>query len=474
MKKIKSGSIVVNPSDLLQGSVQDLIEDRSAYLRSDDTVTWTGTQLEFTADIILEVINTANGAIKAFTISSAQSPMTLNNNESAYIAVDRASSGAETIIKSDTVAIPSHSNDDKDIFILFRRKTAGGADFLHLPLHKQLLSPGQVARLGVSGVDASTIAPEEIQDFTTISTVGSSDQQAAGHIWRHANGGYNEPNTAFAELEAYYKFASGAMTTDETGNFTLTNNGATPNAAGITGSNFAADFDGTTQYFTQGTLLDTTPAAIAVDCWFNSDDGDRQSRLWGKINVDGNDLIDVNFQTDGSLSVGIIQGGTSKNITSTTVFKDGATGWNYFVFNWDTVNGMRLWINGVLEAQDTSATTLMASGTDRDFIIGAINSGGTVSNWFDGKISMFRVRDKTLSQTDVDVGYATEYTVPGAISDTDFLIQAQVQKEGDTDFTKEYHWSGVEVARNTSFFYRAGGLISNLSSTDKLKILART
>ena len=152
MKKIKTGSIVANPTDLLQGSVQDQIEDRSIYLRSDDVITWTGTQLEFTADIVLDIINSADGNVKSFTIASAQSPVALSDGESAYISIDRTTSGAATIVKSGTVAISAHSITKKDIFVLFRRKdTAGAAKVLHIPLHKQALEEAQSVRLGASG-----------------------------------------------------------------------------------------------------------------------------------------------------------------------------------------------------------------------------------------------------------------------------------------------------------------------------------
>lgn len=143
---------LINRISSLTGSMGDAQEDRSAYFRSDDDITWTGTQLEFTTDIVLEIINTKDGTLTAHTIALAQSPITLNDNESAYIAIDRTTSAAETIIKSDTVAIPAQTEANKDVFILARRKdTAGGLKILHIPLHKQALEEGQSVRLGASG-----------------------------------------------------------------------------------------------------------------------------------------------------------------------------------------------------------------------------------------------------------------------------------------------------------------------------------
>jgi len=94
MKRIQSNSITKNPTNLLDGSTIDHIEDRSAYFRSDDPVTWTGAQLQFTQDIILEIINTKTGVITTHTIAVAQSPIVLANGESAYIQIDRSTSEA--------------------------------------------------------------------------------------------------------------------------------------------------------------------------------------------------------------------------------------------------------------------------------------------------------------------------------------------------------------------------------------------
>ena len=170
MKKINSSAIIENPVNLQKGSVQDQIEDRSSYLRSDEVITWTGSQIEFNSDIILEIINTSGGVIKTFTIASSQSPVALNNNESAYILVDRGTTAAATIIKSDTVAIPAHSNSEKDNFILFRRKdTVSSEKILHIPLHKQALDEGQSVRLGASGSGGGTGSLDTIASFKAAS-----------------------------------------------------------------------------------------------------------------------------------------------------------------------------------------------------------------------------------------------------------------------------------------------------------------
>jgi hypothetical protein len=140
-------------SGALTLSMGDGQEDRSAYFRSDDPVTWTGTQIEFTANIVLEIINTVTGTLTAHTILAAGSPVALADGESAYIAIDRtAASENVSVVKSGTVAIPAQTESDKDVFIFGRRKdTAGAVAYLHLPLHKQVLNTGQSVQLGASG-----------------------------------------------------------------------------------------------------------------------------------------------------------------------------------------------------------------------------------------------------------------------------------------------------------------------------------
>lgn len=137
---------------VLTDAMGDAQEDRSAYLRSNDPVTWTGTQLQFTADIVLEIINTKSGVLKAATILVAGSPISLADNESAWILIDRTlASQNVTVNLSGTLAIPAQTQANKDVIVIARRKDALGAGYVHIPLHKQVLEPGQTVRLGASG-----------------------------------------------------------------------------------------------------------------------------------------------------------------------------------------------------------------------------------------------------------------------------------------------------------------------------------
>jgi len=320
--------------------------------------------------------------------------------------------------------------------------------------------------------------PQEIQDFTTINAVGTASQQAAGHIFDSNEGGLTDL--------AYYKFGVGVMTTDQVGTYTLTDPGGAnspTNVNGITGSDFAASFDGG-DYYTQATLLDTVPAAIAIDFWFLADDGQppADNTLFDKTNDETGgscDGITFRLNTTGLMrfiSWQNVAVGSSSDLYASTILPNGATGWYYICLNWDTTNGKRFWVNSMLEARDPTATTLMANGTTRDFCIGVNGRGGVpvAGSYFSGDIALFRVRNAVLTQKDVDLGYSVRYTKPALFNGNNYKINALLQEAGDTDFEKEINWDNMEVARTSSYIYRRGSTSGyGLESTDKLKLIAR-
>lgn len=307
-----------------------------------------------------------------------------------------------------------------------------------------------------------------LQDYTTISSVGSASQQMAGHRPL-----LTDPNTS-GELALYYfGDAGGAITLDEKGTYSLTNVGSTPQAAGIFGgSTGAASFNGSTQWFTAGALLGTTPSAIAIDCWFMSNDGQPASTncLFAKRNSAGVDQCFLTIESNGAIQFTATRSSTAKTIISTTILPNNTTGWYHVTATWDTTNGTRLWVNGILEAQDSSATTLMASGSGDNFAIGSLTTAGT---WFwNGKIAYLRVRNKVLTQADVDVAYSTKYTWP-TLTDLPIatsMIVPYVQEGGNSSLVSQLNWGGMECARDSLALYRYGGLFS---ATDKLKLVIK-
>lgn len=147
-----AGQSLVARLGVLTDAVGDSQEDRSAYLRSDEVITWSGTQLSWTQPMVLEIINTKNGTTSVHNILVAGSPLSLNANEYAYISINRASaSESVSLVRSSITPIPAQLQANKDIFVLFKRIDVSGQAYLHIPFHKQVLNPGQAVRLGASG-----------------------------------------------------------------------------------------------------------------------------------------------------------------------------------------------------------------------------------------------------------------------------------------------------------------------------------
>lgn len=141
---------VANYYDVGKQALRDLREDRSSYLRSDSPVTWSGSQLTFTTDIILEILNTKTGTISTHTVLLANSPISLTSGQIAYITINRDST-SENLVPTIVSSLPAQTLLNKDIIVLFRRVDVSGNGYLHIPLHKQVIEPGQTVRLGASG-----------------------------------------------------------------------------------------------------------------------------------------------------------------------------------------------------------------------------------------------------------------------------------------------------------------------------------
>ena len=148
-----NGESLVSRLSVLTDAIGDEQDDRSGYLRSDSLVTWDGTNLSFTSDIVLEFINTKNGTITQHSIPAASSPLQLTaSGQSLYAVINRgATSENLTMINSGSTAIPAQVQATKNLFVFFRRVDAGGVAYLHMPFMKQLIGQGQSVRLGQSG-----------------------------------------------------------------------------------------------------------------------------------------------------------------------------------------------------------------------------------------------------------------------------------------------------------------------------------
>lgn len=155
IRGVASQSIVARVG-VLTDAIGDEQEDRSGYLRSATEMTWSGTTLSFSGDLVLQMINTKSGTFTSHTILAAQSPVTCNDTESLYVTITRGTSGNVTLTRSSVTPIPAQTQANKDVIVLFRRVDISGVAYLHMPFHKQLLLPGIPTRSGLSPGATST------------------------------------------------------------------------------------------------------------------------------------------------------------------------------------------------------------------------------------------------------------------------------------------------------------------------------
>jgi hypothetical protein len=161
----------------LTDAIGDSQEDRSAFLKSDEVITWTGDQIEFTSDIILEIVNTKSGTVTEHTIQASESPIVVGNGDSIWISANRLlTSENVTVNNSSVTPIPAQDQANKDIFVLFKRidSVADGIKLLYLPLHKQLLTEGQTTRLGQAGGGSAVVKASYLDPVNNSFPVGST------------------------------------------------------------------------------------------------------------------------------------------------------------------------------------------------------------------------------------------------------------------------------------------------------------
>jgi hypothetical protein len=159
MKKILSGSIVKNPTDLQAGSVIDQIIDRGAILYSQIPVFWDGASIQSAGGTIELQMENPDGS---FAINSLPAGVYALANDQLLIARASRTAGLTTLVVGTypnlnageyaIVALASQNAIDlqrKDHFVLFRRRdTTSGIQELIVPLNKQVVSPGAQIPIG--------------------------------------------------------------------------------------------------------------------------------------------------------------------------------------------------------------------------------------------------------------------------------------------------------------------------------------
>lgn len=141
--KIKTNSLTALPTALVEGATTEGNEDRSMYFRTDGTLNWSGTQLSWSGNIMIDIVNSASGTVTTHTISTANSPQSLADGESMWVSIDRTqTSETLTVNRTSVTPIPAQTPTNRTVLVFARRKDGAAAD-LHLPWMRTSISSGQ-------------------------------------------------------------------------------------------------------------------------------------------------------------------------------------------------------------------------------------------------------------------------------------------------------------------------------------------
>jgi hypothetical protein len=129
----------------LTDAIGDEQEDRSAYFYSTSALTWDGSTILFTSNIVLYIINAKTGGTTTHTISASAPPyvggtagsIPLTTGQIYYIEINRANA-SETITGVIGTSLPAQIQATKDIIPVFQCQ---GSDLI-MPFHKQTISSG--------------------------------------------------------------------------------------------------------------------------------------------------------------------------------------------------------------------------------------------------------------------------------------------------------------------------------------------
>jgi len=291
------------------------------------------------------------------------------------------------------------------------------------------------------------VSTEITQSYATVGQVGSACQIMAGHHLA-----LDEFGCTATEVLALYLFQSASLTADENATYTLNNLNNVSGDAGLwgAGSDYAAMFDGATNYFSNGTLLDTMKTDFSMDFWFKTDEGQGAIQtLVNKVNTTNENFIHVGINATGSIFFSYeADNAGSQTIYSITNLNSGSSDWHHVAVGWDNTYGTRLWLDGVQEAQRNSSTAVMANGAADDFYIGAYNGA---SNFYEGRIAYLRVRQDIMTQQKVEAAMAVHTTLNSETTNIS-VFTPYVRVNGVAGDEQQRAFAGMELGRNTSTF----------------------
>lgn len=197
---------------------------------------------------------------------------------------------------------------------------------------------------------------------------------------------------------------SGSTWFDLTANnydFTLVN---TPTYSTSDGGYF--EFDGMTEYMTNGTFNMADTSAFSFDCWVRPDNSSADRSILGQWHNTASGFgPGILYLDNGDGAVGydwIIRktGGSTSRIGTTTA--NGTVGaWNHVVATF-TSTKIQLYVNNSLIGSTSTGDTIV-NGTNDGLGIGADRDTG--GRYMDGRISIIRAYSKELTAAEVSQNY---------------------------------------------------------------------
>lgn len=167
-------------------------------------------------------------------------------------------------------------------------------------------------------------------------------------------------------------------------------------------------FNGSDDYISQATLLDSPPANVSIGFWFSPavdwDSGEAvDDYLLDKTNIAFKDRILLYLsQANGKLTLGVeYDDGGLENVNSDAASWTGGQ----FYSAWVTYDGTtwRMYIDSVLQADTQAMLGFMKAGTAEDFLIG-VNS--SLAAFFKGTIGECWAYNRALSVGEIDHIYS--------------------------------------------------------------------
>lgn len=216
-----------------------------------------------------------------------------------------------------------------------------------------------------------------------------------------------------ANIKAYYRFISGALTTDSSGQgHTLTNNGTIVNGTGKFGSAADAGTSNSTKYFNIEDNLDIDGGACSMSIWvkLNTEIGDGATYEF-LCQMSANNKVYNRlyyYRTGSTYSLHFLRGriGIADTDSSVTITALGTSNWHHIVYTYDNTN-IRGYLDNVLITGPTAAsgTGNNSSTTDR-FLVGAYKFGSgsafNLNNTLWDDVSVF---NKALSTAEINALY---------------------------------------------------------------------